>query len=97
VHSGPSAKDATSAERLLVLAEPASPRWRATLDGRSLASVRPQAGPWRQAFRLPDRPGHLVVSYDRSDQRWWRIGQGVLAGLVLLLALPVRRPTEESR
>jgi GT2 family glycosyltransferase len=96
VPTGPSAKGATPAERLLVLAEPASPRWRATLDGRSLTSVRPQTGPWRQAFRLPDRPGHLVVSYDRSGQRWWRVGQGVLAGLVLLLALPVRRPREES-
>jgi hypothetical protein len=86
----------TSAARLLVLAEPASPRWRATLDGRALASVRPQAAPWRQAFALPDGAGHLVVSYDRSDQRWWRVGQGVLAGIVLLLALPVRRPREQS-
>jgi GT2 family glycosyltransferase len=87
---------ATSGERLLVLAEPASSRWRATLDGRALPAVRSAAGPWRQAFRLPDfdRPARLVVSYDASDQRWWRTGQGVLAALVLLLALPVRRPSD---
>jgi GT2 family glycosyltransferase len=96
VPSGPVTKDATSAERMLVLAEPASPRWRATLDGRPLPRVRTEAAPWRQAFRLPGRAGHLVVSYDDSDQRWWRVGQGVLAGLVLLLALPVRRPSQES-
>jgi GT2 family glycosyltransferase len=94
VHAA-AAGDTASTQPLLVLAEPASPRWRATLDGRSLPAVRPEAGPWRQAFRLPDqrdRPARLVVSYDRSDQRWWQTGQAVLAALVLLLALPVHRP-----
>lgn len=80
--------------RLLVLSEPASPRWRATLDGRGLAAVTPTEGAWRQAFRLPDRAGHLVISYDRTDQRAWQLGQGVLAALCLLLALPVRRPSD---
>jgi GT2 family glycosyltransferase len=77
--------------RLLVLSEPASSRWRATLDGAPLTAVRPESAPWRQAFALPDRSGHLVVDYRRSDQHRWQLGQAVLAALVLLLALPVRR------
>ncbi len=85
-----------AAQRLLVLAEPASPRWQATLDGRPLTRVTPREGAWRQAFRLPARGGYLVVSYNRSDQRWWQLGQGVLAALALLLALPVRRPADPT-
>lgn len=83
-------------QQLLVLSQPASSRWRATMNGRPLRAVRPESGAWRQAFRLPDHGGQLVVSYDRSDVRWWQLGQGVLAALVLLLALPVRRPSGDG-
>lgn len=92
VHTAASKQD--DQPRLLVLSEPASPRWHATLDGRPLSAVTPTDGAWRQAFRLPTRAGHLAVSYDRSDQRAWQVGQGVLAALCLLLALPVRRPSD---
>ncbi|HET8614875.1 MAG TPA: glycosyltransferase family 2 protein [Actinomycetales bacterium] len=92
LHLAPAGSSASS-DRLLVLSQPASSRWRATLDGAPLTRAQPEHGAWRQAFVLPDRGGRLVVSYDRSDQHWWQVGQGVLAALCLLLALPVRRPS----
>jgi GT2 family glycosyltransferase len=94
VHAGTSAEATTP--RLLVLSQPASPRWQATLDGQALQPVRPQEGEWRQAFLLPDRSGDLLVRYDRLNQRWWQLGQGVLAALTVLLALPVRRPSDPT-
>ena len=74
--------------RTLVLAEAADPGWRARLDGRTLRSVQ---NDWRVAFELPAEGGRLEVSYDPADRapRLWV--QGVVLGLTLLLALPVRR------
>jgi hypothetical protein len=78
-------------QRLLVLSEPASPRWHARLDGTELPVAAGHASPWRQAFVLPAGGGRLVVDYRDPVQHWWRIAQAVLAGLTVLLALPSRR------
>ena len=76
--------------RRLLLSEPVSPGWQATLDGARLTPVRDAATPWRQAFAVPSAGGLLVVSYDDPVRRWWLLGQGALAAALLLLALPGR-------
>ena len=76
--------------RRLMLSEPVSPGWQATLDGARLAPVSDSAAPWRQVFVVPSAGGRLVVSYDDPVRRWWLIGQGALAAALLLLALPGR-------
>ncbi|MGL5857452.1 MAG: glycosyltransferase [Angustibacter sp.] len=87
--------------RLLVLAEVASPRWRASLDGRPLAAgrvsaVRPGGG-WRQAFEVPAAGGRLVVdSGQGTSSRWWWATM-VITGVIALLALPLRRPRGRLR
>jgi hypothetical protein len=60
----PSAQD-----RLLVMAEPASPHWKATVDGHALTSR--QAYGWAQAWELPKGGGHLAISYDSGSRHWW--------------------------
>jgi hypothetical protein len=81
------------AGRRLVLSEVAAPQWRATLDGRALMPVHPGGdAPWQQAFALPQAGGHLVVEHVDPLARGWQWAQLVLAALVGLLALPVRRP-----
>ncbi len=67
--------------RLLVLAEPADSRWRATLAGQSLR--RATAYGWAQAFVLPPRAGTVHVSFDSSGRHWWLIAE--LVGLVGVL------------
>ncbi|HET6817178.1 MAG TPA: glycosyltransferase family 2 protein [Mycobacteriales bacterium] len=78
------------AGRLLVLAEPADSRWRATLDGRRLP--RATAYGWAQAWRLPAGGGHLTVSRSSDGRSWWLVGELVVLVLLLLSARPVRRP-----
>lgn len=86
------------APRRLLLAQPASSGWRATLDGRPLARVDDPVAPWRQAFTLPATGGRLVVEHANPARRWWLAGQGTLASALLLLALPgVRQQGSTSR
>ena len=80
---------AGGAGRLLVLAEPASGDWRATLDGHRLP--RATAYGWAQAWRLPAAGGELVVSRSSGDRPLWLIAQLVLVVAAMLLALPTRR------
>jgi GT2 family glycosyltransferase len=68
------------AGRLLVLAEPADPHWRAAVDGRPLR--RSTAYGWAQAWRLPPGGGRLVVARS-SDGR----GGLLLLQLAVLVAL----------
>jgi GT2 family glycosyltransferase len=77
--------------RRLLLSEVASTSWRASLDGRRLAPVT-ASGDWRQAFALPASGGHLVVEHVDPRHKAWRWAQLGLLALLLLLALPVRRP-----
>jgi hypothetical protein len=84
--------------RVLALSESASSRWRASLDGRPLKAVRlPGAASWQQAFALPAVGGRLQVRSDDRQTRVWRRLQLGLAGVLLVLALPVRRRTGALR
>jgi hypothetical protein len=77
---------AGSGKRLLVLAEPAE--WAAqavvTFDGRRLGPV-PGAG--QPTYAVPPTAGDLVVDL-AAAQPWWRLGQALLVGLVVFLAVP---------
>jgi GT2 family glycosyltransferase len=75
--------------RLLVLAEPASTSWRATLDGRRLAPTR--AYGWAQAWSLPAGPGRLVVERADGGRGIWMAVELAVVVLALLLSLPARR------
>lgn len=76
------------AGRTLELAETADPGWRARLDGRALRSV---AAGWQAAFEVPAEGGVLEVAYESADRTPRLVLQGVVLGLTVLLALPVRR------
>ena len=80
--------EAATGPRVLVLAERADARWRATLDGRPLRSV--DVG-WRQAFEVPADGGHLVVHVDPPGRTAWLALQGAVLLVCVLLAVPVRR------
>ena len=74
------------AGRLLVLADAASPAWRASLDGTRLTPRRYDG--WAQAFELPASGGRLDLTYDpglRPVLLWIQLG---LLVLVVVLALP---------
>jgi hypothetical protein len=75
-----------SGKRLLVLAEPAE--WAAqavvTFDGRRLGPVPGAAQP---TYAVPPTAGDLVVDL-AAAQPWWRLGQALLVGLVVFLAVP---------
>ncbi|WP_152192662.1 glycosyltransferase [Georgenia satyanarayanai] len=85
--------DAGEEGRLLVLAERADTAWRATYNGRSL---RATTDGWRQAFELPAHTGRLEITYEPAWLMPWRVAQAVGLGLVVLLAVPVRRRREET-
>ncbi|MBO3093929.1 glycosyltransferase [Cellulomonas dongxiuzhuiae] len=74
--------------RTLVLAERADDGWRATLDGRELASV--DVG-WRQAFAVGEDGGRLEVRHEGPYRTPWLAALGATALVTLLLALPFRR------
>ena len=73
---------ASPSQRLLVMAEPASSHWHATVDGRALAPKT--AYGWAQAFELPPNRGRVAISYDSGNRHWWLLIELVLlAGIVL--------------
>ena len=81
------------AEMRLVLAERQDPGWRATLNGRPLEAAADEA--WQQSFVLPlDATGRVRVWY-QSPVPWVPLQLTVL-GLTALLALPLRRSSEEE-
>ncbi|ONH52996.1 hypothetical protein CcI49_33375 [Frankia sp. CcI49] len=90
---------AGTAGRRVVLAEPADPGWRATLDGRQLSAA--VASGWAQAFDLPEGGGLLRISYDHGRHRDAVLATAVAAGTVLtvgvLAALTGRVPTRRFR
>ncbi|ROR95731.1 GT2 family glycosyltransferase [Salana multivorans] len=76
-------------ERVVVLADRAAPGWRATLDGRELET---RTWGWQQAFTVPaDASGTVRIEYDDPARTAWGWAQGIVLGLVALLALPTRR------
>jgi hypothetical protein len=80
--------------RRLVLAEPADPRWTATLGDVPLVGFTMEDG--RQAFGLPSIGGRLRIGL-RPETPWWAWVQLSGLGLLVLLALPgVRAPAGRS-
>ncbi|GGS06869.1 integral membrane regulatory protein [Streptomyces aureoverticillatus] len=76
--------------RVLRLADSADPGWTATLDGRAL--TRTTVDGWAQGFELPAAGGRLDVTYEPSAGHTGRLwAQGVLAVVLVVLALPGRR------
>jgi hypothetical protein len=81
--------DAAASNRLLVLAEPFSSKWRATLAGSPLPATH--AYGWAQAWRLPPSGGHLVVERTGDRRAGWMGLQFALLMVTLLLCIPARR------
>ena len=75
--------------RLLVLADAADPRWRATVDGRALS--RRTAWGWAQGFALPAGGGVLELRYDQRGRQSELWAQGALVLATLVLSAPGAR------
>ncbi|MDQ0748901.1 hypothetical protein QF034_003132 [Streptomyces africanus] len=81
---------AGSGGRVLRLADTASDGWTATLDGKPL--TRTTVDGWAQGFELPATGGTLDVTYDDPvGHTAWLWAQGLLAVVLVVLALPGRR------
>lgn len=83
--------DAGADGRELVLAEPADPRWRATVGGVRLEPL-PTAD-WRQRFGVPAAGGELKFELDAGPP-WWAWLQ--LAGLIVALVMMAPGPREDA-
>ncbi|MCF2131446.1 glycosyltransferase [Strepomyces sp. STD 3.1] len=76
--------------RVLRLADTAAEGWTATLDGKPL--TRTTVDGWAQGFELPASGGRLDVTYDDPfTHTVWLWAQGLLAVVLVVLALPGRR------
>ncbi|MGW0081345.1 glycosyltransferase [Streptomyces sp. NPDC003393] len=81
---------AGAAGRVLRLADVADPGWTATLDGKPL--TRTTLDGWAQGFQLPASGGKLDVTFDDPiGHTAWLWAQGLLAVVLVVLALPGRR------
>ncbi|MER7815737.1 family 2 glycosyl transferase, partial [Streptomyces sp. NPDC096153] len=76
--------------RVLRLADRADDGWQATLDGRPLQ--RTTVDGWAQGFELPAEGGRLDLTHEApATHTAWIWAQGVLALVLVVLALPGRR------
>ncbi|MFD9333422.1 glycosyltransferase [Streptomyces sp. NPDC060028] len=81
---------AGEAGRVLRIADRAAPGWQATLDGKPLKAKTVDG--WAQAFELPAAGGRLdLVHEDALTRTAWHWAQGLLALVLLVMALPGRR------
>lgn len=81
---------AGEAGRVLRIADRADPGWRATLDGKPLTAKTLDG--WAQGFELPAAAGELdLVHEDALTRTAWHWAQGLLALVLLVMALPGRR------
>jgi hypothetical protein len=87
-HADLALPSATGGRRLLVLAEPRSADWHATLSGHRLQ--RATAFGWAQAWWLPADSGRLRVDRAGGHRHDRLIVEGVLVLLALVLCLPSR-------
>jgi GT2 family glycosyltransferase len=78
--------------RLVVLAEPANAKWRATLDGHRL--VARTAYGWAQAFELPSTGGRLRINFSSGTREGWLWLELALVVVVIGASLPARRPDD---
>ncbi|MEU1791561.1 glycosyltransferase [Streptomyces sparsogenes] len=83
------------AGRVLRIADRATPGWQATLDGKPLKATTVDG--WAQGFELPANGGRLDLSYDTPlGHTAWVWTQGLLALVLVVLALPGRRRTVDD-
>lgn len=76
--------------RTLRVADRADPGWKATLDGKPLTPKTVDG--WAQGFALPKNGGRLdLVHTDSLPRDAWHWVQGLLALVLLVMALPGRR------
>ncbi|MFZ3557926.1 MULTISPECIES: glycosyltransferase [unclassified Streptomyces] len=76
--------------RVLRLADQSAEGWTATLNGAPLTKTTVDG--WAQGFELPASGGTLDVTYDAPiTHTLWLWAQGVLALVLVVLALPGRR------
>ncbi|MFF3625179.1 glycosyltransferase [Streptomyces sp. NPDC002467] len=76
--------------RVLRIADRADAGWRATLDGKPLKAKTVDG--WAQGFELPAAGGRLDLVHETSLVRTaWHWAQGLLALVLLVMALPGRR------
>ncbi len=76
--------------RVLRLADTADDGWTATLDGEPLSPKTVDG--WAQGFELPSSGGTLDVTYDAPfSHTAWLWAQGLLAVVLVVMALPGRR------
>lgn len=76
--------------RVLRVADKADPGWQATLDGRTLKPTTVDG--WAQGFALPAEGGRLALVYRTPlPHTAWAWTQGLLAVVLVVLALPGRR------
>ncbi|MEU7553830.1 glycosyltransferase [Streptomyces sp. NPDC044571] len=81
---------AGEAGRVLRIADRAAPGWQATLDGKPLKPKTLDG--WAQGFELPAAGGRLdLVHEDALTRTAWHWTQGLLALVLLVMALPGRR------
>ncbi|MCQ6249849.1 glycosyltransferase family 2 protein [Streptomyces malaysiensis] len=79
-----------AAGRVLRIADRSAPDWQATLDGEPLKPMTVDG--WAQGFELPANGGRLDLTYDAPiTHTAWVWAQGLLAVVLLVLALPGRR------
>jgi GT2 family glycosyltransferase len=78
----------------LVLAEPASAGWHASLNGRPLTPLPSPVYGWAQAFRLPAGGGRLDITRDQIGREVTVALEAVILVAVVALALP---GAEDSR
>lgn len=79
--------------RLLVLADPVDPGWRARLDG---VPLRPRTyDGWAQAFVLPPEGGRLRLGHDDDARGPLLWGQAAALLVMVVLALPGARSEEQ--
>ncbi|MFE7301420.1 glycosyltransferase [Streptomyces sp. NPDC057579] len=78
------------AGRILRIADAADDGWHATLDGTALKPVTVDG--WAQGFQLPSDAGRLDLTHDNPlGHTLWLWGQGLLALVLVVMALPGRR------
>lgn len=76
--------------RVLRLADSADEGWTATLDGKPLTPTTVDG--WAQGFELPSAGGRLDVTFEAPlGHTAWLWAQGLLAVVLVVLALPGRR------
>ncbi|MET8183476.1 glycosyltransferase [Streptomyces sp. NPDC005336] len=79
-----------AAGRVLRIADRSAPDWQATLDGKPLKATTVDG--WAQGFELPASGGRLDLTYETPmTHTAWVWAQGLLAVVLLVLALPGRR------